>query len=115
VAKLGLITDAGWVAFVRGRSAMLSSVAYDPGGTYPEDGPNITVFQKIAPEMSRIETEQMGPLKALKPGESVSLTETFQILDLPQSINLPKEWATGPAGDADTLRAKIEATTRPAQ
>jgi hypothetical protein len=115
VAKLGLITDAGWVAFVRGQSALFSSVAYDPTATYPEDGPNITVFQTIGETMSRAETEQMGPLKTLRRGEAVSMTETFDILDLPSSIKLPKEWAAGPAGEADMLRAKIEATTRPAK
>ena len=116
VAKIGLITDAGWVAFVRGQTALLSSVSYDPAATYPEDGPNITVFQTVGPKGSRAETEQMGPLKKLAAGESVSMTETFEIIELPQAINLPKDWAAGPAGEADALRAKIEAvlpTTRP--
>lgn len=115
VMKIGLITDAGWAAFVRGRQAILTRVPFDPAGQYPEDGPNITVFQGINPEGSRAEIEQMSPLKRLLPAETVSMTETFELLDLPEKIDLPKEWATGPAGEADTLRAKIEAATRPSR
>lgn len=115
VMKLGLITDAGWAAFTRGGSAIVSRVSFDATATYPEDGPNITVFQGITAKGARAEIEQMSPLKNLAPQESVQMTETFELLDLPQSINLPREWATGAAGEADALRAKIEATTRPAQ
>jgi hypothetical protein len=117
VMKLGLITDTGWVAFVRGDEALVSSVTYADAGTYPEDGPNITVFQTVGPNMSRAETEQMSTLGQLKPGDHFTMIETIDLLTIPASVPLPKEWAPGAAGEADALRKRIETvllpTTRP--
>jgi hypothetical protein len=119
VAKIGVITDTGWVAFVRGGDALVSTVAFDATATYPEDGPNITVFQTVGEKMSRAETEQVGPLKAVPPGGTIRMSETLDLLSVPATVPLPKEWAAGAAGETDALRKRVEAvllpSTRPAR
>jgi hypothetical protein len=74
--KIGITTEAGWVAFIRGSSVLQSSVRFEPNAAYPEGGANVTVFQGAG----WCETEQVGPLVTLKPGESVTMRETLGLL-----------------------------------
>lgn len=97
--KIGVITDAGWVAFVRGERCLLSHVAFQADQAYPEDGANITTFHLDDGEKSWCETEQVGPLQLLQPGESAVMTETIRCL----TIALPDDLSP------DSLRASIDA------
>lgn len=97
--KIGVITDAGWVAFVRGERCLVSRIAFQADARYPEDGANITIFHLANDSRSWCETEQVGPLQTLQPGESATVTETIECL----TIEPPAD----PTPDA--LRAAVEA------
>jgi hypothetical protein len=92
--KMGLITPPGWVAFVRDRDVLLSRVPFDPQATYPEDGANITMYADIW-----CETEHVGPLETLEPGESTQITETLDLLTLSDDLAVD---------DPDAARKQIE-------
>lgn len=97
--KIGVITNAAWVAFVRGGQVLVSRVRFDAEAQYPEDGANITVFHAAGEQRIWCETEQMGPLRTLPPGESTTMVETIELGNV-----------TAPANPTpDTWRAAIEA------
>lgn len=94
--KVGVITDSGWLAFVRGRSALVSSAPFDPAATYPEDGANVTFFV-LDKERRWCETEQVGALQRVAPGGYAELRETLTLVELPDAPDEP-----------DALRETIE-------
>lgn len=97
--KVGLITDAGWVAFVRDGDALVDSAPFDASATYPEDGANVTFFEGSYAGRSWCEIERVGPLKTLAHGEKAHLSQTLSLIK------------TRPPHTAqpDTLRRAIEA------
>lgn len=104
--KVGVITDAGWIAFAKNDRALVSSCDFDAKATYPEDGANVSLFQTVQPDGSRCETEQMGPVKALAPGATIEHRETVELLTMPQPA---------PLDDPDVLRTLLQTarTARP--
>lgn len=100
--KVGLRTDCGWAAFVRGDQALISTTPFDPAGEYPEGGANITLFHSTGQRIW-CETEQVGTLQTIRPGEAARLSETLRLVDLPQPV----------AAEPDALRAQIEAAGAP--
>lgn len=98
--KFGAITDAGWVAAIRGRGGIVSLVPRQPGAAYPEGGANVTVFVSGDPDHPWAEIEQVGPLRRVEPGGSIELTETLLLL----SFDAPP-----PPNDPDAARAAVEA------
>lgn len=83
--KVGVITDAGWVAFVRGGDALVDSAPFDAGASYPEDGANVTFFEYSDARRSWCEIERVGPLKTLARGEATQLSQTIMLIKFPSS------------------------------
>jgi len=96
--KFGLATDAGWLAMVRGREALLSFAARQPNAAYPEGDANVTVFYFDRPAETWCEIEQVGPRVRLDAQQATSLTETIRLIALPE-----------PSADPDAARRAIEA------
>lgn len=80
--KLGSDTDAGWVAYVRGR---LLFVKYFPtwrGAAYP--GAGHTVEFSWNDQMAALEL--MSPVTALQPGEAFDFPELWRIVELKAAV-----------------------------
>ncbi len=84
--KIGVVTECGWVAFVRNQTALVSRAPFDPGATYPEDGASITLFQMGPTDTGRSETEQVGVLQQIAPGDAARLVETIDLITLPNPL-----------------------------
>lgn len=79
--KLGLVQRNGLLLIKRGGRVLESRVAYDPAADYPEGGSNITLYASPADSPSPMgEGEHVGPLRILKPGESLELRQTLRVL-----------------------------------
>lgn len=102
--KVGVITESGWIAFVKKDRALVSRADYVANATYPEDGANVSLFQTVQPEGSRCETEQMGPVKRVAPGAAIEHRETIDLIDLP---------APAPLDDPDALRTLLQTARTP--
>jgi hypothetical protein len=101
--KVGVITTAGWVAFVRGGEALVSSAPFEPDASYAEDGANVTFFESDDPKRAWCEIEQVGPLRELGAGGVARLSETLELLDVepprfpePDALRQAIESARGP-------------------
>ena len=73
--KIGLAHREGWIAYHRGDSLFLKTIAYDARATYPDLGCNFETFTNE--EM--LEVEALGPLVELAPGESTRHVEEWQL------------------------------------
>jgi len=77
--KVGAFDDSGWVAYVRDGSALVRR--FDPalGEPHPDLGCNVETFCG-----SRfIELEILGPMRVLAPGASTTLSERWEVRDVP--------------------------------
>ncbi|MCC6240691.1 MAG: hypothetical protein IT448_10380 [Phycisphaerales bacterium] len=100
--KMGVITDAGWSAFVRGSQALVRMSAYENHRSYPEDGANVTVYQADADEPERrgwCELELVWPLEKLLPQQTSRQQETIRLISLTKA---PVEEKNADAGNVDT-------------
>jgi hypothetical protein len=87
--KVGLITEPGWIAFARGQHALVSQIAFDADRTYPEGGANITFYI----DRNRAETEQVGPLTQLAPGEWTQMRESLRMIRFTPEADDPDSMA----------------------
>lgn len=101
--KVGVITDAGWIAYARGDEALVDSGPFDARAAYPEDGANITFFEAADGESVWCEIERLGPFRMIAPGEHASLSQTIDLIKL----------APAPTDAPDLLRRAIEDKLRP--
>jgi hypothetical protein len=83
--KIGILNKQGWNAVILGSSLMIKKFAFDPDAVYPDFGSNNEAYVNG----NLLETESLGPLTAIKPGESVSHSEEWFLLpfDNTQIIN----------------------------
>jgi hypothetical protein len=80
--KLGLVQWDGRLLVERGAIVLESSVPYDPAALYPEGGSNITLYASPANRPDTMgEGEHVGPLRILKPGQSIEMRQTLRLLD----------------------------------
>jgi hypothetical protein len=94
--KVGANTDAGWVAFCRGRSAMVSRAPFNEYGEYPEGEAPISFYncgQKC--EWGFCEMEHVSELKSLPRGGTVWMEQKLTLMEI--------------APTSDTVDANIEA------
>lgn len=84
--KIGVRSEAGWIAFVRGRDAIISFSPFQANAEYPEDGANMTFFEGGAGRSAWREIEHVGPLQDLRPGEEIKLSETLVLVQIPASV-----------------------------
>ena len=79
--KVGLDTDAGWVAAVGLQHSLVSRVAHQPGMPYPEGGGTVTFFRSASLEDGAwAEIENLGPLRRLMPSEAATLDQLVEFL-----------------------------------
>jgi hypothetical protein len=100
--KLGMDSMVGWLA-CQGRNDLLFVKRFP---TYPDRVYNevagLTISVWYPQDKPVIELEPIGPRERLRPGESASFTETWDLLESP--------WPENPnAVDLDELRAKVQA------
>ena len=96
--KIGVITDCGWIAFIRGGEVIVSSARFARDASYPEDGANVSLFKSGAANNGRSETEQMSRLQEVSRGRAALFSETLDLFP----IEFPL-----PAG-ADEVRHLVE-------
>lgn len=79
--KLGADSDAGWIAYVRGRQLYIKAFPCFADGVYSDGGNSAEVYWSNQVG----EIEPLSPEKTLKPGEHFDFTETWLLLDLPEA------------------------------
>ena len=78
--KFGLVQPQGVLEAHRGATRARFQVDYDPLGTYPEGGGNLTVFASANPNGRGFgEVEHMSPLFLLKPQETAELVQEIRL------------------------------------
>ena len=77
--KVGFLDDTGWVAYVRDGTALVRR--FDPNPTEaPSDlGCNVETYCGS----HYLELEILGPMRLLRPGESTTLLERWEVRDVP--------------------------------
>ncbi len=73
--KVGFLDDLGWVAYVRGGTALVRRFEPAPGLTYPDLGCNVETY--CGPRY--VELEILGPLRVLRSGTSTTLLEHWEV------------------------------------
>jgi hypothetical protein len=83
--KVGNYNSPGWIAYALGNILIVKRFAAEPEGTYPDLGCNVEAYVKDA----CLELEILGTLVTLKPGESIALEETWEIIngEFPATLN----------------------------
>lgn len=102
-AKLGFDSFAGWFAYQMPNDlAFVKTYAVDPGKLYGEvAGLTLSIWYPKATSIPACELEPIGPMQAMKPGESAAFTEHWHLLENP----FPK---TGESLDLDALATKVK-------
>jgi hypothetical protein len=88
--KIGILNKQGWNAVILGSSLMIKKFAFNQDAVYPDFGSNNEAYVNG----NLLETESLGPLTGIKPGESVSHSEEWfllpfdntQIIDSEESV-----------------------------
>jgi hypothetical protein len=73
--KIGLAHRGGWVGYVNSNTLFVKRFDYRDGAVYPDRG---TRYQTFSNE-DMLEMETCGELVTLKPGESASLVESWEL------------------------------------
>jgi hypothetical protein len=80
--KVGADSDAGWIAYARGRLLFVKFFPYVPTGQYSDGGNSVELYfdQSIA------ELEPLSPEVKLKPGETYAIPEQWVLIELKRSV-----------------------------
>jgi hypothetical protein len=73
--KVGILNKVGWAAYAREGLVFVKRVTLDAKGTYPDYGSSMEVYTAA----NFMEVESLGPLRTLKPGESVEHVEHWTL------------------------------------
>jgi hypothetical protein len=73
--KIGNYNSHGWVAYLLDNALFLKRFAVERAGNYPDLNCNVEVYVRDV----CVELETLGPLVSLKPGESVTFAETWEV------------------------------------
>jgi hypothetical protein len=73
--KIGLAHREGWVGYVNSGTLFVKRFDYRDGAVYPDRGTRYQTFSY----QEMLEMETVGELVTLKPGESASLAESWQV------------------------------------
>lgn len=73
--KFGVGNRVGWAAYARNGLVFIKRTAFDGNATYPDFGSSMEFYTSA----NFIEVESLGPLRTLKPGESVDHTERWAL------------------------------------
>ena len=75
--KLGYLSTLGWMAYWLDGTLFRKSFDLHPGASYPDGGCNAETYCGDR----FVELETLAPLVALAPGDSTTLTETWELYD----------------------------------
>jgi hypothetical protein len=80
--KIGADSDAGWVAYVFGRTLFVKYFPYDATGNYSDGGNSVAVYfdERVA---------ELGPLSPevqLQPNETYEFPEKWTLIELPREV-----------------------------
>jgi len=80
--KLGADSDAGWIAYVRGKVLFVKYFPVVRDGNYSDGGNTVELFcsDRVA------EVEPLSPETVLKPGQNYSFPEKWTLLELPAEV-----------------------------
>lgn len=73
--KIGTNNEAGWAAYNLGDTLFVKTFPFQPEAKYPDNGVNFEIYTNE----HILELESLGELKTVKPGETVSHTETWRL------------------------------------
>jgi hypothetical protein len=86
-SKLGLDSDAGWIAYARGKLLFIKYFPHVPGAPYTDGGNSVEIY--FDPNVC--ELEPLSPEVKLKPGEKYSFPETWRLLALDHEVTRAEE------------------------
>jgi hypothetical protein len=80
--KVGADSDAGWIAYARGKILFVKYFPFVPGGNYTDGGNSVEFYcsERIA------ELEPLSPEIRLKPGEAYDFPEKWVLLELDKEV-----------------------------
>ncbi|WP_409345739.1 hypothetical protein [Paenibacillus sp. MBLB4367] len=84
--KIGTSNEAGWAGYSLGDTLFVKSFPFDADAKYPDNGVNFEIYTNGY----MLELESLGELRTVKPGETVSHTETWKLIrsfELPENRN----------------------------
>jgi len=80
--KVGADSDAGWIAYVRGRLLFVKYFPWFPNGNYTDGGNSVELYF----DQSVAELEPLSPEVKLKPGEIYAFPEQWVLIDLKKAV-----------------------------
>lgn len=80
--KIGADSDAGWVAYARGKLLFVKHFPYVPGANYSDGGNSVEVYWD--PQVA--ELEPLSPEARLKPGEQREFPEKWSLIELKKEV-----------------------------
>lgn len=92
--KAGFSVKQGMAAYSNGGTTFLKRFSWDEGATYPDLGVNFEAFTRH----DMLEVESLGPMRILKPGETVSHREAWYLIadsEPPAGDQSAAEWIAG--------------------
>ena len=81
--KVGADSEAGWIAYVRGRLLFVKYFPYAPQGNYTDGGNSVELY--FDPRVA--ELEPLSPEIKLRPGESYTLPEKWTLIELDKDVD----------------------------
>lgn len=81
-SKLGADSDAGWIAYTRGKTLFVKYYPYSPKGPYTDGGCSVQLYF----DEGRAELEPLSPEINLKPGESYEMPEKWVLIELEEAV-----------------------------
>ena len=82
VTKLGADSDAGWIAYVRGKLLFVKYFAYDPSGNYSDGGNSVEVYF----DQHATELQLLSPERRLSPGQEFTFPEKWVLIALKKEV-----------------------------
>ncbi len=80
--KVGADSDAGWIAYARGRMLLVKLFPYDPKGKYTDGGNSVELYF----DQSVAELEPLSPEVELGVGETYAFPEQWVLIALNKSV-----------------------------
>ena len=73
--KIGALTPAGWLAYVRDETMLFKRFSQDTSATYPDNNSNVELFTNNY----FLELETLSPLVQIQPGQTIVHTEFWSM------------------------------------
>ncbi len=101
--KIGMNNEDGWAAYINHGQIFLKNFEMNIDGEYPDFGCNFETFTNGI----FLECESLGELKTLKNGQTVSLTETWELIPCDDTFDRKDEASIDEFVKKHDLRSKL--------